>query len=179
MSSDLVLVAKFGAPHGVRGEVRVKSFTQDPAAIANYSPLASRDGRIFTVKSVRPAGEVLVARIAELKTRDDAEAVTNLQLFVPRERIPAADEAEDEFLHADLIGLRVETATGEVIGTVTAVYDFGAGDMLDVARKARKSVMIPFTRAIVPTVDIRQGRVVVDPPEGLLEDTPRGPEDRD
>jgi 16S rRNA processing protein RimM len=179
MSSDLVLVAKFGAPHGVRGEVRVKSFTQDPAAIADYSPLSSRDGRTFTIKSLRPAGEVLVARIAEFRSRDDAEAVTNLQLFVPRERIPLADEAEDEFLHADLIGLRVETASGELIGTVTAVFDFGAGDVLDVARTAKRAVMIPFTKAIVPVVDIEGGRLVVDPPEGLLEDTPRGPEDRD
>jgi 16S rRNA processing protein RimM len=179
MSSDLVLVAKFGAPHGVRGEVRVKSFTQDPAAIADYSPLSSRDGRTFTIQSLRPAGEVLVARIAEFKSRDDAEAVTNLQLFVPRARIPVADEAEDEFLHADLIGLRVETAAGEVIGTVTAVFDFGAGDVLDVARKAKRAVMIPFTKAVVPVVDIRGGRLVIDPPEGLLEDTPRGPEDRD
>jgi 16S rRNA processing protein RimM len=98
---------------------------------------------------------------------------------VPRARIPVADEAEDEFLHADLIGLRVETAAGEVIGTVTAVFDFGAGDVLDVARKAKRAVMIPFTKAVVPVVDIMGGRLVIDPPEGLLEDTPRGPEDRD
>lgn len=179
MSTDLVLVAKFGAPHGVRGEVRVKSYTQDPGAIRDYSPLASRDGRTFTIEALRPAGEVLVARIAEFRTRDDAEAVTNLQLFVPRDRIPAADEAEDEFLHADLIGLKVETTAGEAIGTVTAVFDFGAGDMIDVARRGRRAVMIPFTKAVVPTVDIAGGRLVVDPPEGLLEDTPRDPQDRD
>ena len=176
--SDLVLVAKFGAPHGVRGEVRVKSYTQDPAAILDYSPLLSRDGRTFTIQALRPAGEVLIARIAEFATRDDAEAVTNMQLFVPRERIPPADD-EDEFLHADLIGLKVETVSGEPVGTVTAVYDFGAGDVIDVARKARKSVMIPFTKAVVPTVDLKGRRLVIDPPDGLLEDTPRDPQDRD
>lgn len=178
MSTDLVLVAKFGAPHGVRGEVRVKSYTQDPTAILDYSPLQSRDGRLYTVTSVRPAGEVLVARIAELTDRTAAEAVTNMQLFVPRERIPPADD-EDEFLHADLIGLKVETLTGEPVGTVTAVYDFGAGDVIDVARKGQRAVMIPFTKAVVPTVDIAGGRIVIDPPAGLLEDTPRDPEDRD
>lgn len=178
MSTDLVLVAKFGAPHGVRGEVRVKSYTQDPAAILDYSPLQSRDGRTFTIQTLRPAGEVMIARIAEFASRDDAEAVTNMQLFVPRERIPPADD-EDEFLHADLIGLKVETLAGEMVGTVTAVFDFGAGDVIDVARKAKKSVMIPFTKAIVPTVDIAGGRLVVDLPEGLLEDTPRDPQDRD
>ncbi len=178
MATDLVLVAKFGAPHGVRGEVRVKSYTQDPAAIGDYSPLQSRDGRLFTIQSLRPAGEVLIARVAELKDRDAAEAVTNLQLFVPRDRIPPAD-GEDEFLHADLIGLKVETTAGEAVGTVTAIFDFGAGDVIDVARKGQKAVMIPFTKAVVPVVDIAAGKLVIDPPPGLLEDTPRDPEDRD
>lgn len=178
MAPDLILVAKFGAPHGVRGEVRVKSFTQDPLALADYSPLLTRDGRSFTVEALRPAGEVVIARIAELKDRTAAEAVTHLDLFVPRGRIPAPAD-EDEFLHADLIGLSVVTTTGEAIGTVIAVHDFGAGDMLDVARSGRRSVLIPFSKAVVPTVDLAGGRVVVDPPAGLLEDTPRGPEDRD
>jgi 16S rRNA processing protein RimM len=101
-----------------------------------------------------------------------------MQLFVPRERIPPADD-EDEFLHADLIGLKVETLDGEAVGTVTAIYDFGAGDVIDVARRAKKAVMVPFTKAVVPTVDIAGGRIVIDPPEGLLEDTPRDPQDRD
>lgn len=175
--SDLVLVAVFGAPHGVRGEVRIKSYTQDPAAIADYSPLQSRDGRSFTIQSLRPAGEVFVARVAELKDRNAAEAVTNLQLFMPRARIPEPEE--DEFLHADLIGMAVETLAGEKVGTVTAVFDFGAGDVLDVARSGRKGVMIPFTKAVVPTVDLAGRRLVIDPPAGLLEDTPRDPEDRD
>ncbi|WP_439574107.1 ribosome maturation factor RimM [Phreatobacter sp.] len=178
MPADLILVAKFGAPHGVRGEVRVKSFTQDPMAVGDYSPLLSRDGRAFTVETLRPAGEVLIARIAELKDRTAAEAVTNLDLFVPRARIPAPSD-EDEFLHADLIGMAVVAVTGETIGTIIAIHEFGAGDMLDVARPGRKAVLIPFTRAIVPTVDLAGRRVVIDPPEGLLDDTPRGPDDHD
>jgi 16S rRNA processing protein RimM len=169
MASDLVLVAKFGAAHGVRGEVRVKSFTQDPAAILGYSPLVSRDGRQFTIEAVRPAGEVLVARVKELNDRNAAEAVTNLDLLVPRDRL-AGPMDEDEFLHADLIGLTAVTAGGETIGTVTAVFDFGAGDVLDVARSGKKAVMIPFTKQVVPVVDIAGGRLVVDPPVGLLED---------
>lgn len=169
MPSDLVLVGKFGAAHGIKGEVRLKSYTQDPLAIIDYSPLVTRDGRAFTVEAVRPAGEVLVARIAELKDRNAAEAVTNLDLLVPRERI-AGPLDEDEFLHSDLIGLAAVTVEGETIGTVTAVFDFGAGDVLDVARRGRRAVMIPFTKAVVPVVDIAGGRLVVDPPEGLLDD---------
>lgn len=178
MSSDLILVARFGAPHGVRGEVRVKSYTQDPAALLDYSPLQSRDGRTFTVEALRPAGEVMIARIAELKDRTAAGAVTHLDLFVPRARIPSPED-EDEFLHADLIGLSVVTTTGEAVGTIIAIHDFGAGDMLDVARPGRKAVLVPFTRAVVPQVDLAGRRVVIDPPAGLLEETPRDPEDRD
>lgn len=178
MSSDLILVARFGAPHGVRGEVRVKSYTQDPAALLDYSPLQSRDGRTFTVEALRPAGEVMIARIAELKDRTAAGAVTHLDLFVPRARIPTPED-EDEFLHADLIGLSVVTTKGEAVGTIIAIHDFGAGDMLDVARPGRKAVLVPFTRAVVPQVDLAGRRVVIDPPAGLLEETPRDPEDRD
>lgn len=169
MPSDLVLVAKFGAAHGIKGEVRVKSYTQDPAAILGYSPLVSRDGRTFTIETVRPAGEVLVARVVELKDRNAAEAVTNLDLLVPRERL-AGPMDEDEFLHSDLIGLTATTTAGETIGTVTAVFDFGAGDVIDVARRGKRAVMIPFTKAVVPVVDIAGGKLVVDPPAGLLED---------
>ncbi|QCI64421.1 ribosome maturation factor RimM [Phreatobacter stygius] len=169
MPSDLVLVAKFGAAHGIKGEVRLKSYTQDPTAILGYSPLTTRDGRTFTLETVRPAGEVLVARVTELRDRNAAEAVTNLDLLVPRERL-AGPMDEDEFLHSDLIGLTAVTTAGETIGTVTAVFDFGAGDIIDVARRGRKAVMIPFTKAVVPSVDIAGGKLVVDPPPGLLED---------
>ena len=177
MAADLVLVAKFGAPHGVKGEVRVKSFTADPQALADYSPLQSRDGRSFTIRALRPAGEVMVARIAELTDRTAAEAVTHLDLFVPRDRIPTPDD-EDEFLHADLLGLAVVTTAGEAVGTVTAVYDFGAGDVLDVARPARKGVMIPFTKAVVPTIDMAARTLIIDPPPGLLDDEPEPKGDR-
>ncbi|QCK84766.1 ribosome maturation factor RimM [Phreatobacter aquaticus] len=178
MPSDLVLVAKFGAAHGVRGEVRIKSYTQDPQALLDYSPLATRDGRLFHIESLRPAREVLVARITELKDRNAAEAVTNLDLLVPKDRIPPAED-EDEFLHSDLIDLKAYSVAGDFIGTITAVHDFGAGAMLDVARKARKSVLIPFTKAMVPEVNVAGGRVSVDCPPDYFEDTPRPPEDRD
>lgn len=167
--SDLVLVARFGAAHGVRGEIRIKAYTADPLAIFDYSPLYARDGRKFTILAVRPAGEVIVARVKELTSRNHAEAVTNLDLFASRALFPPPED-EDEFFHEDLIGLKVETVDGEPIGEVVALHDFGAGAMLDVARPRSKSVLIPFTKAVVPVVDVRTGRIVVAPPDRLLDD---------
>lgn len=169
MPDSLVLVATFGAPHGVRGEVRLKAYTTNPLSLLDYSPLQARDGRRFTVLSLRPQGEVYVARVKEFADRNAAEAVTRLDLFVPRDRLPPP-ENEDEFLHVDLVGLTVVATSGETIGTVVGVFDFGAGDVLDVARPGAKGVMIPFTKAVVPVVDIAGKRLVVDPPPGLLDD---------
>jgi 16S rRNA processing protein RimM len=167
MSTDLVLVAKFGAPHGVRARC-ASSPTPRTRAPSSTTPRCSRrDGRLYTVTSVRPAGEVLVARIAELTDRTAAERHQHAALRA-RERIPPADD-EDEFLHADLIGLKVETVSGEPVGTVTAVFDFGAGDVIDVARKGQRAVMIPFTKAVVPTVDMGRAhrrRPAGGPPRG-------------
>lgn len=178
MADDRILVARFGAAHGIRGEVRVKAFTETADALIAYSPLETRDGRRFTVTAVRPAGEVVIARVSEIADRNAAERLANLDLFAPRARI-APPEDEDDFLHADLIGLACISPAGETLGTVVAVHDFGAGAMLDMARSGRPNVFVPFTKLVVPVVDIAGGRLVVDAPVGLLDDEERPAEERD
>jgi 16S rRNA processing protein RimM len=165
-----VCVGRIGAAHGIRGEVRLQSFTADPLAIADYGPLESEDGkRSFEIESVRPAKTVLVARLKGVTDRDAAEKLCNISLYVPRDRLPAPEA--DEYYHADLIGLTATTRGGEALGTVVAVHDFGAGDMLELRLTAGgMTVMVPFNEVSVPQVDLAAGRVVVDPPEGTLPD---------
>ncbi|MDX6806085.1 ribosome maturation factor RimM [Terrihabitans rhizophilus] len=177
MASSRILVGVFGAPHGVRGELRLKAYTADPLAVKAYSPLESEDGkRRFTLTSARLQGDMVVARVDGIADRDAAAALTNLKLYVPRERLPQAAD-EDEFYQADLIGLRVENASGEELGTITAVHDFGAGDVLEIKLPASGTAYLPFTKAIVPTVEVSAGRVIADPPADWLDEGT--PEDAD
>lgn len=159
-----VCVAQIGAPHGVRGEVRIKSFTADPMALADYGPLSTEDGtRSFEIAALRPAKEVLIARLAGVGDRTAAEALRNLRLYVPRDRLPAAEE--DEFYHADLIGLAAVRPDGTPIGKVAALHNFGAGDLIEIVPAAGgTSLLLPFTKAVVPEIDVARGRMVVDPP---------------
>lgn len=161
---DRVCVGQVGAPHGVRGELRIKPFTADPLAFQNYGPLESEDGaRRFTLLSLRPAGSVVVARLEGVADRDAAEALRNARLYVPRERLPPPEE--NEFYHADLIGLAAVSPEGRPLGTVVAVPNFGAGDLIEVApADGGASVLVPFTRAVVPEIDLTGRRVVVDAP---------------
>jgi 16S rRNA processing protein RimM len=162
--ADRVCVAQIGAPHGVRGEVRIWTFTADPMAVTRYGPLQSEDGkRAFEIEAVRPAKGHLVARLRGVDDRDAAERLTNIKLFVPRERLPLPEDGE--FYHADLIGLRVEDKNGSEIGAVIAVHNFGAGDLLEVQPPEGGAMLLPFTDAVVPEVDIKGGRVVVVLPE--------------
>lgn len=161
--THLVLLGVFGAAVGLKGEIRLKSHTADPAAIAGYGPLTAKDGRRFEITSLRQANEVVVVRLKGVTTREQAEALTNLDLFVPR-AVLGQTEDEDEFFHADLIGLRAETAAGEPLGTVAALYDFGAGDMIEIRPARGKPLVYPFTKAVVPVVDLSGGRIVVAPP---------------
>lgn len=177
---DLVLLGELGRAHGLKGEVRLKSFTAEPAAIAGYGPLVAGDGRRFTLKSVRPAAggapDMLVARVEGVDTRAAAEALNRIRLYAPRDRLPPA-ESEDEFLAADLVGMRVESAAGETLGRVVAVPNYGGGDLLEIApARGGTSALLPFTKAFVPVVDLAGRRVVVDAPEDLFE---TGAEDRD
>lgn len=166
--ADRILVAEIGAAHGTRGEVRLRSFTQDPLAVKDYGALESQDGaRTFTIESVRPAKDSLVARIAGVTDRTAAERLRNTRLYIGRDRLPAP--ADDEFYHADLIGLVALAADGSELGRVVAVHNFGAGDLIELQPAAGgAAVMLPFTVATVPVVDIAGRRIVVDPPHGLF-----------
>jgi len=169
-ADSLVLLGKFGRAHGLRGEVRLKSFTADPQAIASYGPLATADGRRFVLKNVRPAPgdqpDLLIARVEGVASREAAESLNRVRLFVPREKLPPPEE--DEFLLADLVGLPVETADGFPLGTVVAVPNYGGGDLLEIAPTAGgPSALLPFTKAFVPIVDLPGRRLVADPPSDL------------
>lgn len=164
----LVCVGAIAGAFGVRGEARLKSFCADPAAIADYAPLVTEDGRSFGVKLVRPLQGAFAARLTGVGTREAAEALKGTRLYAPRDRLPALPE--DEFYHADLIGLSVLDAGGAPVGVVKAIHDHGAGDMLEIARPGKPEALIPFTRAAVPTVDLAARRIIVDPPPGLLDE---------
>jgi 16S rRNA processing protein RimM len=163
-----VCVGEIAGAHGVRGLVRLRSFTEDPAAVASYGPLTDEAGqRRFVVQLQSPVKEAWIAQIDGISDRDAAEAVRGTRLYVERAALPATDE--DEFYHTDLLGLRAERVGGDLLGTVTAVHDFGAGTMLEVRLVCGRTVAVPFTRAAVPAVDIPAGRLVVDPPAALIE----------
>lgn len=163
--AERIRVARIGAAHGVRGEVKLWSFTEDPMAVTSYGALETEDGtRRFEIESLRPAKDHLVARIAGVADRDAAEALRNLELFVPRERLPEIEEA-DTFYYADLVGLAAVTADGATLGTVTVVHNFGAGDIIEIAPAAGGApLMLSFTEAAVPKVDLKAKRIVVVPP---------------
>jgi 16S rRNA processing protein RimM len=163
--AERICVAQIGGAHGIRGEVKLKSFTADPMAVKDYGPLMSEDGSAsFEIEALRPAKGHLVARLRGVSDRNAAERLTHQRLFVPRERLPPP--AADEFYHVDLIGLAAVTADGTEIGTVVAVHDFGAGDILELRPRAGgATIMLPFTDAFVPMVDVAAGRITVAPPE--------------
>ncbi|MEX2643329.1 MAG: ribosome maturation factor RimM [Acetobacterales bacterium] len=172
-----ICLGSIGAPHGVRGALRVNSFAGHPEDIAAYGPLSDEAGtRRFTLRIVGRAKDQLVCRIEGVDDRDAAAALRGTRLYVERELLPPAED-EEEFYHADLVGLRAELGDGTAFGTVLAVVNHGAGDLLDVVREAGDSVTVPFTRAAVPVVDLAGGRVVIDPPPGLLEEVPEGEEE--
>jgi len=158
-----ICVGRIGAPHGVRGEVKLWPFTADPLAVARYGELATADGaRTFQVEALRQARDHLVARLKGVEDRAAAEALRNLELFVPRDRLPAI-EATDEFYHIDLIGLTVIDRAGAALGTITAVHNFGAGDLLELSPIDRdETVLVPFTEQTVPEIDVAAGRIVMD-----------------
>jgi 16S rRNA processing protein RimM len=156
-----VCLGQFGAPHGVQGEVRLHSFTADPAAITSYGPLECEDGRVFEIEAMRPAKDHFVAKISGVADRNAAELLKNLKLYVPRARLPEPDEP-DEFYHADLIGLAVVDRAGEKLGTVVAIHNFGAGDLIEMHPEGGgKTELLPFDEAHVPAVDIAAGKIVV------------------
>ena len=162
----MICVGAVAGAFGVHGEVRLKSFCAEPAAIADYVPLSDAEGRSYGVEITRPVKGGFAARLTGVATREQAEALKGTRLFAPRERLPALPD--DEFYHADLVGLAVRDTGGAELGRIRAVHDHGAGDVLEVAQPGGTELLVPFTRAAVPTVDLAAGLVVVDPPEGLL-----------
>ena len=176
---NFVLLGEFGRAHGLRGEIRLKSYTADPLAIAGYGPLAAPGGRSFILADVRQAAgdqpDMLVARVEGVTTREGAEALNRVPLHVSRDTLEAASE-EDEFLLADLIGLRAEDEAGQALGLVTGVPNYGGGDLLEIAPTAsRQTLLLPFTKAFVPLVDIKGGRIVVSLPEETPDDDEQPP----
>lgn len=160
MPASRILVGEFGRPHGVRGLIHVRSYTAEPAAIAGYGPLSDEGGaRVFALKWLAD-GLVQVEGIAD---RDAAARLTGTRLYVDRAALPETEE--DEFYLSDLIGLRAETGSGENLGTVAAVEDFGAGSVITIRDVNGRDTLLPFTRAVVPVVEVAAGRVVVAPPE--------------
>ena len=163
--AEKIRVARIGAAHGIRGEVRLWSFTEDPEAVANYGPLETEDGkRRFEIESLRPGKDHLVARLKGIGDRNAAETLRNIDLFVPRDRLPPIEEP-DTYYHADLVGLDVVTAAGVQVGTVHAVHNFGAGDIIEIMPVTHGApVMLPFNEATVPRVDLDARQIVVVPP---------------
>lgn len=163
----LIRVGVIGAARGLKGEVRVKSFTADPRALGDYGPLSDETGtKTFEVKVIGlQKGQVLV-RIKGVNDRGAADALKGQALFIERDRLPEPEE--DEFYFSDLIGLKAERPDGTPFGDVVAADDFGGGPFLEVATREHGRVLVPFTKVAVPVVDLDGGRVVIDPPEGLL-----------
>jgi 16S rRNA processing protein RimM len=176
-SSKKLCVGVVTGPHGIRGAVRLKSFTADPADIGAYGPLSDEAGlRRFTVRVTGAVKGAIIAELSGVGDRNAAEGLKGLQLFVDRDQLPPAEE--EEFYHADLIGLRAELVDGKPLGTVSALHDFGAGQSLEITTGGRETIMVPFTRAAVPVIELAGGRLVIDPPAGLFE-KPEPPASRD
>ena len=164
---DRVCIGAIAGVRGLKGEVRIKSFTADPDDVAAYGPVFT-DGseRSLDIRvTARPKGQP-IARLSGIDDRDAAEALKGERLYVPKSALPEAEDGA--YYHAHLIGLRVETAAGEKLGTVKAVHNFGAGDVIEITGAEDKDgLMVPFTTKVVPDVDIENGRIVVSPPTVL------------
>src|SRR5882672_7951372 len=164
-----ICIARIGAAHGVRGAVKLWTFTEDPLAVKAYGPLLTKDGaRSFEVATAREVKGHLVATLKGIATREDAERLNGLELYIAREKLPATDE--DEYYHADLIGLAAVTPADEPIGRVAAIHNFGAGDIIEIAPPQGATMLLPFTDAVVPLVDLGGGRVVIELPDEINDD---------
>ena len=163
-----MLLGEIGAAQGLKGEVRICSYTQDPAAIARYGALEDEQGRAIEIESLRVTPKAPIARIKGVTTREAAEALARTKLYIARARLPARED--EEWYHAELIGLAAIDRQGETIGTVVAIHNFGAGDLIEVKpATGGANVLVPFTRDTVPEVDVEGGRLTLTPPEGLFE----------
>ena len=166
-----ICVARIGAAPGVRGAVKLWTFTEDPFAVTRYGPLTTKDGaRSFEVAHVREAKDHLVATFKGIADRNAAERLNGVELYVAREKLPATDD--DEYYHADLIGLSAETTGGAPLGKVIAIHNFGAGDIIEIAPASGATLLLPFSNEVVPTVDLAGGRVLIELPDEIEGDDP-------
>jgi 16S rRNA processing protein RimM len=166
-----ICVARIGAAHGVRGAVKLWTFTEEPLAVKRYGPLVTKDGaRQFEVTHAREAKGHLVATLKGIATREEAERLNGIELYVARDKLPATDD--DEYYHADLIGLAAINAAGEPLGRVVAIHNFGAGDIIEIAPPHGPTLLLPFTNAVVPSVDLAGGHVVIELPAEIEGDEP-------
>lgn len=168
MSRDILLGVVIGA-QGLKGEVKVKTFTESPERLGAYGALHAKDGRKFVVHTARAAKpDIAVVRFDGVGDRNAAETLKGLELFVARDALPPTDD--EEFYHADLIGLAVHDSEGRVLGTVSTIHNFGAGDVIAIARSDGSDMILPFSHAVVPTIDVKAGFVVVAVPEEAEDD---------
>jgi 16S rRNA processing protein RimM len=166
-----ICIARIGAAHGVRGAVKLWTFAEDPLAVKTYGPLVTKDGaRSFEIATAREAKGHLVATLKGIATREDAERLNGIELYIARDKLPPTDE--NEYYHADLIGLAAVDAAHEPLGRVVAIHNFGAGDIIEIAPPSGATLLLPFTNAVVPSVDIKGGCVVVEVPAEIEGDTP-------
>ncbi len=172
MNHTHVCVAAITGSFGVRGEARVKSFCAEPSAFADYGPLSNEAGnQEFQITIIRAVKGGFAVRLGGVKTKEQADALRGTRLYAPRAALPTLPD--DEYYYSDLIGLPVADTAGNIIGKVQAVQDYGAGDILEIAPKGGgASILLPFTRAVVPTVDLTRQRIVVDPPEEIIAKAP-------
>ena len=172
MAEDRLCVAVIAGAHGVRGDVRIKSFTADPEGLAAYGPLTDKTGaREFRIKVHGLARGLLRAHIKGVDDRNAAEALAGVELYIERGLLPEPEE--DEFYHTDLVGLRAVLKDGSEYGLVRALHDFGAGDVIEIMLAAGGTVILPFTKAVVPSVDLGAGIVVIAPPEEVEAKAPK------
>ena len=169
-----ICIARIGAPHGVRGAVKLWAFTDDPLAVCDYGPLTTKDcARSFEVSDARVAKDHLVATLQGVADRDAAARLNGIELYVAREKLPPTDDGE--YYHADLIGLAAVNPAHAPMGRVVAIHDFGAGTIIEIAPPSGPTLMLPFTDAVVPTVDLVAGHVVIVRPDEIEGDTPNHP----
>ena len=166
---DRVCIGAIAGVRGLKGEVRIKSFTADPDDIAAYGPVSTEDGeRTYRINVTARVKGLIIARLDGIDDRDAAEALKGTRLYVPKSVLP--QPGDGDYYHADLIGLKAETEDGDALGTVKAVHNFGAGDIIEIADESgqgKEDLMVPFTLGLVPEVDLTEGRIVIAPPKVL------------
>jgi 16S rRNA processing protein RimM len=168
-----ILMATIGGAQGLRGEVRARAYTSEPSALGDYGNLQTLDGRAFEVLEIRQTKNVVIVRFRGINDREAAEALNGLELYVDRDNLPDDELDEDEFFYADLEGLEAVDDKGTGYGVVSGVYDFGAGDLLELKGPGKRPVLIPFSETAVLEIDLESGKILIDPRAAGLIDDPK------